>query len=132
MVAKRGSKAAHILYQVIKAYRPAPYDIFGYDVSGRRQRLIESFVHDAHSKSVDKQYGKELQAICSSNRRGKLLQELRFGLLVNKVFEDLNLSLRSKKLKREIDPSVLKIAKASKHEYEMTHNRSTQHTEVRA
>lgn len=114
---KKNPRAAGILYQVVRAYKPSWYDVFGYDFSGRRQRLIETFVDFPHDKSIDKRYGKELTAICKSHRRGKLMQERRFGLLVNKIFEDLHLTVKSKKVRSEINPAVLKIAKASKNEY---------------
>ena len=111
------TKAAQILFDVIRAYKPPVYDVFGYDFSGRRRRLIESFVEDPHDKAVDKYYGEELFEVKRCRRKGRLLQELKFGLLVNKIFDDLRLKSDSKKLKNQVHWSVLKIAKASNHEY---------------
>jgi hypothetical protein len=111
------TKAAQILFDVIREYKPPVYDVFGYDFSGRRRRLIESFVEDPHDKAVDKYYGEELFEVKRCRRKGRLLQELKFGLLVNKIFDDLKLNADSKKLKKQVHWSVLKIAKASKHEY---------------
>lgn len=123
----KSSKAAILLYEVIKAYQPAWYDFMGYDVSGKRQRLIEAFVDDPkHTKAVDKAYGKELDSLCKY-RAGKLIQELRFGMLVNKIFEDMGLALNSKKLRSEISPIVLKIAKDSKGEYAHYRDESKDH-----
>ncbi len=111
------TKAAEILFEVIKAYKPLPYDVFGYDFSGRRRRLIETFVEDPHDKSVDKYYGEELFEMKRCKRKGRLIQELKFGLLVNKIFDDLNIKIDSKRLQNQVHWSVLKIAKASKNEY---------------
>lgn len=111
------TKAAQILFDVIRSYKPPIYDVFGYDFSGRRRRLIESFVEDPHDKTVDKYYGEELCAVKRCRRKGRLLQELKFGLLVNKIFDDLGYSSNSKILQQQVHWSVLKIAKASKNEY---------------
>ncbi len=111
------TKAAQILFDVISSYKPMFYDVFGYDLSGRRRRLIESFVEDPHDKNVDKYYGEELIEVKRCRRKGRLLQELKFGLLVNKILDDLNMKLSSKVLQREVHWSVLKIAKASNNEY---------------
>ncbi len=113
----QSTKAARILYDVIRSYKPLFYDVFGYDMSGRRRKLIETFVEDPHDKNVDKYYGEELVEVRRCRRKGRLLQELKFGVLVNKILDDLNIKLGSKKLEQEVHWSVLKIAKASKNEY---------------
>ncbi len=111
------TKAAQILFDVISSYKPMFYDLFGYDFSGRRRKLIETFVDDPHDKNVDKYYGEELVEVKRCKRKGRLLQELKFGLLVNKILDDLGTKIESKKLQRQVHWSVLKIAKASMHEY---------------
>ena len=118
------TKAAKILFEVISTYKPTLYDVFGYDFSGKRRRLIETFVEDPHDNCVDKYYGDELIAMKKSRLKGRLTQELKFGLLINKIIDDLGMTLRSKKLHDNVDWSVIKIAKASRtayKDYKKTH-----------
>lgn len=120
----RSTKAAKLLLEVITTYRPAFYDVFGYDFSGKRRRLIETFVEDPHDKSIDKYYGDELFAMKKSKLKGRLTQELKFGLLMNKILDDMQIQLRSKALRENVHWSVLEIAKASQgayKEYKKTH-----------
>lgn len=113
----RSTHAAKILLEVMTTYRPAFYDVFGYDFSGRRRRLIETFIDDPHDISIDKYYGDELFAMKSSRSKGRLTQELKFGLLINKILDDIGISLRSRELQNNVHWSVLKIAQASKSAY---------------
>lgn len=128
---KRGQKkAALILYEVIKAYSPAFYDIMGYDFSGRRQILIENFIEEAdYDPIVEEVYGEALTEFCKSFKKGKIIQELKFGLLVNKILDDLDIRINSKKLREEIDDSVIRIARASKGLYR-AHVRSLDSTDI--
>lgn len=121
-------KAAMILYEVIKAYKPAFYDIMGYDFSGRRQHMIEHFIEDGHDPIVDEVYGEALGEFCKSFKKGKIIQELKFGLLFNKILDDLDIRINSTKLKDEINISVIRIARASKDLYR-AHIRSLETTE---
>jgi len=113
----QSTRAAEILFDVICTYKPTFYDAFGYDFSGRRKRLIETFIDDPHDKKVDKYYGDELLAMKIARKKGRILQELKFGLLVNKILDDLRLDLNSKAISENMHWSVCKIAKASHNEY---------------
>jgi len=128
---KRGQKkAATIMYEVIKAYKPALFDVMGYDFSGRRQALIENFIEDGgHDPVVDEIYGEALSEFCRSFKKGKIIQELKFGLLINKILDDLDIRINSVKLKEEVDTSVIRIARASKDLYK-AHIRSLESSEA--
>ncbi|MFI4983675.1 MAG: hypothetical protein ACHP6I_00580 [Rickettsiales bacterium] len=107
-------KAAAILFDAIQGYRPMFYDVFGYDLSGKRKRLIDSFVDKPHNKIIDKHFGSDLKQIKGCRKKGRIYQEYKFGQLVNKILQDLHMKLESKRLQSKIHRSVVKIAQASR------------------
>lgn len=117
-------QAAAILFNALKGYKPTFYDVFGYDLSGKRKRLIDSFVDDPHNKIIDKYFGADLKEMKGCRRKGRIYQEYKFGQLVNKVLGDLHLKLESKRLQNIIHQSVLKIAQASRLDGNQDNNRA--------
>ena len=116
--------------EVIKASKPAFYYVMGYDFSGRRQALLENFIEDGrHDAIVDEVYGEALSEFCRSLKKGKIIQELKFGLLINKILDDLDIRINSTQLREDFDSCVILIARASKDLYK-AHIRSLESSEA--
>lgn len=114
-------QAAGILFDALRGYKPTFYDVFGYDLSGKRKRLIDSFVDDPHNKIIDKYFGEDLKEMKTCRRKGRIYQEYKFGQLVNKVLDDLHIKLESKRLQNKVHRSVLKLAQASRPDASQAH-----------
>lgn len=106
--------ARHLLRQ-FSHYQSSFYDFFGYDVSKKRMNLVYKVINDESNKPLLKGYQDSVKAIEQCKQQGKLVQDLHLGLFIDKLIE--NSGWKVSEVAKIIDPSFIKIAKASHSEF---------------
>jgi hypothetical protein len=108
--------AARTILELLRSYKPNFFDFFGYDISGKRKRMINNIIELGQVSSIGKVYGDSMEQLESSLKTSsKLYQDLILGLLIDRVIEDSKFSAR--KIESYLHPSIINIAKAAESEY---------------
>jgi hypothetical protein len=98
--------AARTILELLRSYKPNFFDFFGYDISGKRKRMINNIIELGQVSSIGKVYGDSMEQLESSLKTSsKLYQDLILGLLIDRVIEDSKFSAR--KIESYLHPSII-------------------------